>query len=497
VAGDTFDHTSEARAQATIPGVVRGLSTTGGADAGPNPVQLDIEANSRALQTTTWTVTGVPPGTPVPIDVTVSVRGFLETLNFGGAPPYSELLTAFVRAQLTLTSDTQTVTGEATARLGPLVGMPPVMVPTPLDVTGPWQFTRVTVHPHEYWEVDFSGTLVGPFTVEAGEVFAVEAVLETSTYAHAPFEIFSTADFLNGTNGLTFALAAQGATIVPAPPANFDLQVILTDSPDPAVTGGDLTYTLTVTNNGPDPASGATVTHTLPPGVEVVSAPGGQTPVNGVLTYGLGTLFPSASQTLTVVVRPTTPGVLSSSASASAVGTDIDPGNNTASAQTTVDQGVADLVVTIDGPDGPMRADQPIDYTITVTNHGPDRATGVELIVASTEGFLVYSSMAGQVSPNRERIDINLHELASGASVTIQMTYYTRPDWVGLGYNQVSAWVTADQVDLTPDDNVDHEETPLSAPPPPLYDFTMIAEEHTAPPSLNNAGTVAYHLRTD
>ena len=35
-------------------------------------------------------------------------------------------------------------------------------------------------------------------------------------------------------------------------------------SPDPVITGNDLTYTVTVTNNGPDPATSVTVTDNLP-----------------------------------------------------------------------------------------------------------------------------------------------------------------------------------------------------------------------------------------
>jgi hypothetical protein len=34
-----------------------------------------------------------------------------------------------------------------------------------------------------------------------------------------------------------------------------DLSVTKTGSPDPVMTGNDLTYTVTVTNNGPDPAT--------------------------------------------------------------------------------------------------------------------------------------------------------------------------------------------------------------------------------------------------
>src|SRR4029079_18689823 len=53
-----------------------------------------------------------------------------------------------------------------------------------------------------------------------------------------------------------------------------DLSIAASDTPDPVNAGGDLTYTVTVTNNGPDPAAGLTVTDTLPGGVSFVSASG-------------------------------------------------------------------------------------------------------------------------------------------------------------------------------------------------------------------------------
>src|SRR5207244_974864 len=53
-----------------------------------------------------------------------------------------------------------------------------------------------------------------------------------------------------------------------------DLGITKSDSPDPVIAGGTLTYTLTVSNAGPSTASNVTVTDTLPPGVTFQSASG-------------------------------------------------------------------------------------------------------------------------------------------------------------------------------------------------------------------------------
>src|SRR3989337_686536 len=62
-----------------------------------------------------------------------------------------------------------------------------------------------------------------------------------------------------------------GANFTVTPPT-ADLALTKTDNPDPAASGGDLLYTLLITNNGPNTATGVTLTDVLPASVTFQSA---------------------------------------------------------------------------------------------------------------------------------------------------------------------------------------------------------------------------------
>jgi uncharacterized repeat protein (TIGR01451 family) len=69
--------------------------------------------------------------------------------------------------------------------------------------------------------------------------------------------------------------------------------------------GVNLGYSITVSNAGPNAATGVAVSNQLPAYVTFVSAMGGSTPTNGVLLLNLGTLAAgSATNSIQVVVRP-------------------------------------------------------------------------------------------------------------------------------------------------------------------------------------------------
>jgi uncharacterized repeat protein (TIGR01451 family) len=132
-----------------------------------------------------------------------------------------------------------------------------------------------------------------------------------------------------------------------AAPAIVDLSVTNVDSPDPVNTGSNLTYTITVTNGGPDAASNASWTDTLPAGTTFVSLPsvGGwsctlpEAGDTGTVSCSNPSFAVGSSVfTLTVAVAPTVAAgtALSNTATATSSTPDGNPGNDSSTATTTV-----------------------------------------------------------------------------------------------------------------------------------------------------------------
>ena len=73
---------------------------------------------------------------------------------------------------------------------------------------------------------------------------------------------------------ITPLLAVSIAALLPASAAaaTADLSIAKTDSPDPVTVGAQLTYTITVSNAGPDTANGVQVVDDLDSQVDFVSA---------------------------------------------------------------------------------------------------------------------------------------------------------------------------------------------------------------------------------
>ncbi|MBV8518372.1 MAG: DUF11 domain-containing protein [Acidobacteria bacterium] len=126
------------------------------------------------------------------------------------------------------------------------------------------------------------------------------------------------------------ATASTDVTLGPT-----DLSITKTASSNRYPVGADATYTITVTNNGPGYAVGTTVTDVLPAGTTYVSATPSQGSCSGtsVVTCTLGTLAPSATATISLVVTlPSTQMEITNTATVTASNVDPNPANNASTA---------------------------------------------------------------------------------------------------------------------------------------------------------------------
>jgi uncharacterized repeat protein (TIGR01451 family) len=118
-----------------------------------------------------------------------------------------------------------------------------------------------------------------------------------------------------------------------------DLEISKVDSPDPVTVGDNLTYTITVTNRGPDAATNVVVTDTLPSGVTFVSASPGCVHSTGVVTCNLGNIPAGGFVTITIVVTVTAPGTISNTATVTSDTLDPNTANNSDAEPTEVSEG--------------------------------------------------------------------------------------------------------------------------------------------------------------
>ena len=90
-----------------------------------------------------------------------------------------------------------------------------------------------------------------------------------------------------------------------------------------------MTYSLTVSNNGPQTATNVVLTDTLPVGALFISATTGCTHSAGVVTCALGTLVNGASSLVNIVIRLPSAGTAINNASVVSDVPDPNSANNT------------------------------------------------------------------------------------------------------------------------------------------------------------------------
>lgn len=166
---------------------------------------------------------------------------------------------------------------------------------------------------------------------------------------------------------------------------SFDAELRLekTAAPDPATPGEDVTWTLTVTNDGPSIAVNTVVTDPLPSGASFVSASAGcsydaAAGPAGVVSCSEGSLASGASITYDIVatVDESFTGPMVNTASVTSDTPDSDPTNNETTSSTPTSP-VADLSLEKALLTDPVIAGSTADFALTVSNAGSSTATNI------------------------------------------------------------------------------------------------------------------------
>src|SRR5690606_28898347 len=159
-----------------------------------------------------------------------------------------------------------------------------------------------------------------------------------------------------------------------------DLSVAKSVSDAAPSVGDTVTYTTIVTNQGPNAATGVVVTDLLPAEVDYVSGVASQGAYDdGTGVWAVGSLANAGTATLTITVEvlpAAASGTVTNVATVDGDQADDDAGDDSASADIDATP-VADLNVAKSVSDAAPSVGDTVTYTITVTNQGPNAATGV------------------------------------------------------------------------------------------------------------------------
>ncbi len=234
-----------------------------------------------------------------------------------------------------------------------------------------------------------------------------------------------------------------------------DLAIRKTSSPKPYVAGSALTYTITVSNNGPSSVTGATVADSIPSTITGVTWTSSITGTASVTSGATGSgnnlaatlnIGSNGSDSVIFTVTGTVPADTTSGISNTATvtpptgTTDQVPGNNTATDNNPTGS-QADLTITKTSSPTIYVAGSPLTYTIVVSNVGPTNATGARVQDAlpsavSTFTWTCSSSGGGTCLRASGTGDIDaLVNLPSGTNVTFTVSGTVASGTTGALYN--------------------------------------------------------------
>ena len=231
------------------------------------------------------------------------------------------------------------------------------------------------------------------------------------------------------------------ANFAPSAPANSADMAVTNSGPSTVTAGTNVTYTITLTNNGPVAAQNVVLTDTLPAGSTFVSMTQtagpdaftlGQSGNTATETAGASIAAGSSDTFSLVVFAPSslTPGsTFSDTASVSSSTSDPNTANNSATVNGSIVGPPADLAVANSGAATANEGDT-ITYTVTVTNNGPNDATATVLTdtLGANLRFVSATTSQGSFTQSGSVVTFNLGTVSNLASATMTITAQAMED---------------------------------------------------------------------
>jgi uncharacterized repeat protein (TIGR01451 family) len=237
-----------------------------------------------------------------------------------------------------------------------------------------------------------------------------------------------------------------------------DLAITKDDGVLTVAPGGTTTYTIVVSNAGPSTAVDQVVTDSFPSAITAVSwtavASAGSSVANASGTGNIATtvtLLPGGSVTFTAVsqISSSATGTLTNTATVAVPPGDTTPADNSASDTDSL-AAQADLALAKTVTNSAPNLGDIITYTITLTNNGPDTATGVQVSEPLSASLALVNASPSQGSYNTSTGVWVVGTLADGAHavLTLEAQVVSRAP-----LTNTAAISAADQFDSNPGNN--------------------------------------------
>ncbi|MEX0313515.1 MAG: gliding motility-associated C-terminal domain-containing protein [Allomuricauda sp.] len=263
------------------------------------------------------------------------------------------------------------------------------------------------------------------------ETMSITAIVNPTGDYFNVTEVFSSSNFdPNSTpnNNNVFENDQDSAGTTPIPTSDLSLNKTV-DNEFPDV-GSNVTFTITVTNDGPSDATGVVVSDALPSGYIYLSDNSGGTYSAVTGLWNVGTILGGGNASLDITARVNTSGDYNNIAEVVAaiqLDPDSTPGNNNPfeddqDEQSTTPRSVTDISISKTADNLTPFVGEQIVFTITVNNSGPNTATGLIIEDVLANGYNLVSAVVTAGTYDQNTGVWAIPSMASGISQTLTIT---------------------------------------------------------------------------